>query len=144
MNDFESFLSDVQEESLIRGMTPHEIFFERFSEISTERGDGPDFTPCTIFQKTKNGTLAKLDGYAFEQVEAEKKVVVTNVYLVSSYYDQQFGEPNVIKAADVDNIILEVTRAAEVSMTDDFLTNSTDQDAVELGLSLRELTSKGK
>ena len=37
-------IESITEESIVRGMTPLQVFFERYSEVSTERGDGPDFS----------------------------------------------------------------------------------------------------
>ena len=140
MSEFIEEIDSVREESLIRGLTPLQVFFERFSEVSTERGDGPDFDPCFLRGKNSRGASFRLDGWAFESFEAERGKQGINVYAIGCFFNSESSEPLSIGAQEIDKYFAEIKRAIEHVMRDDFLrdTEVTDESSLELAFQLKE------
>lgn len=133
-------IQGIQEEAVIRGLTPLQVFFERYSEVSTERGDGPDFDPCFFRGKTAHGGSMRLDGWALETFAADRGRKGVNVYAIGCFFDDDLTETRVIGAQGIDKCFNEIRRAVEHISRDEFLSNSeiTDEGVLEFAFQLKE------
>ena len=140
MNEFVEENESICEEAVIRGMTPLQVFFERYSEISTERGDGPDFDACFLRGQTSRGGTFRLDGWALESFDTERGKRGVNAYAIGCYFDTSPNEPRVVGAQEFDKHINEIRRGVQYVMQESFLVNSevTDESILEFGFQLRE------
>ena len=134
----------IQEEALIRGLTPLQVFFERYSEVSTERGDGPDFDSCFFRGKTSRGGSMRLDGWALETFEAGRGKKGVNAYAIGCFFDSELTDTNVIGAQEIDKCFSEISRAVDYISRDEFLSNSeiTDEGVLEFAFQLKETADK--
>lgn len=144
MNEFVEENESVRDEAVLRGLTPLQVFFERYSEVSTERGDGPDYDPCFLRGLTKRGGAFRLDGWATETFEAERGRQGVNIYCIGCFYDGESLEPKTIGAVEIDRYIAEVRRGVEQVLQEDFLYNSeiTDESSLELAFQAKESAGK--
>ena len=144
MSEYLEEIESITEESIVRGMTPLQVFFERYSEVSTERGDGPDFSPCFFRSKSNRGGLMRLDGWAIESFDVEKGKQAVNVYGVGCFFDSDQETPKAIGAQEIDKMLAEVRRSFEYLMTDVALCDSaiTDESTTELTFQLSEVRAE--
>ena len=140
MNEYCEENEEIQEEALIRGLTPLQVFFERYSAVSTERGDGPDFDPCFLRGSTKSGGALRLDGWALETFEAEKGKRGVNIYAIGCFFDSESEDVSTIGAQEIDKYFNEIRRGVDYIFKDEFLSNSeiTDENTLEFAFQLKE------
>jgi len=141
MSEYLDEIESITEESIVRGLTPLQVFFERYSEVSTERGDGPDFSPCFFRSKSSRGGSMRLDGWAIESFDVEKGKQAVNVYGVGCFFDTDLEAPQVIGAQEIDKMLSEVRRSIEYLITEKALHDSaiTDESATEFAFQLNEI-----